>query len=145
MHWYLKCLTQYFDFEGRARRKEYWMFYLFHIIFYIALAVIDAIIFDGEVGIFSLIYSLLVIIPFWAVGVRRLHDTGRSGWALCWGLFPFIGGFIVLYMTAEDSQPGKNQWGPNPKEKSPEEDWYAGDRWYEDGESITEKGPEDIA
>ena len=80
MEWYLKVMKQYADFNGRARRKEYWMFVLFNAIVTIILSVIDTV--AGSYGALTGIYSLAVLIPTLAVGVRRLHDTGKSGWML---------------------------------------------------------------
>ena len=120
MNWYLKVLQQYFDFKGRARRKEYWMFYLFNIIATFILIIIDSLLFDianDGLPILTLLYSLGVAIPSLAVTIRRLHDTGRSGWWFFVSFVPFVGGIILLIFTVMDSEPGKNNWGPNPKEK----------------------------
>ncbi len=119
MNWYLEVLKKYAVFSGRTRRKEYWYFGLFNIIFMIVLAVIDGA--TGSfsaaagMGMFSGIYSLAVLIPGIAVLVRRLHDTDRSGWWLLIGLIPFIGAIVLLIFTVQDSNPGENQYGPNPK------------------------------
>ncbi|GGP84363.1 hypothetical protein GCM10009410_17250 [Shewanella ulleungensis] len=86
MDWYLKVLKQYFDFKGRARRKEYWMFVLINTIFSVLLTLVDM----GTglysdiygTGLLSSLYSLAVLIPSIAVSVRRLHDTDHSGWWL---------------------------------------------------------------
>lgn len=69
-----------------------------------------------------LIYSLATIIPSLAVCIRRLHDTGKSGWSLLFVLIPFIGSIILLIFLITDSQPGENKWGPNPKELASEID-----------------------
>jgi uncharacterized membrane protein YhaH (DUF805 family) len=118
MNWYLEVLRKYAVFSGRARRKEYWMFALFNIIIAFALAVIE-----GLTGIFpesprsvlGSIYMLAVFLPSLGVGVRRLHDTGRSGWWLLIGLVPIIGWIVLLVFNVQDSQPGENRFGPNPK------------------------------
>jgi uncharacterized membrane protein YhaH (DUF805 family) len=68
-----------------------------------------------SVALYAL-YNLAVIIPALAVSVRRLHDTGRSGWWLLVGVVPLIGCFILLVFTLQDSDPGDNEYGPNPKE-----------------------------
>ncbi len=118
MNWYLKVLKQYADFRGRARRTEYWMFVLFNLIFSIAAYIVDLIlgtVFDGN-GLFHALYSLIVLIPSIAVSVRRLHDTGRSGWWLLIGLIPIIGWIVLIVFFLLDSQPGTNEYGPNPKE-----------------------------
>ena len=113
MNWYLDVLKKYTVFTGRARRKEYWMFVLFHVIIIIALSLVEAIV--GGPGILGSLYVLAVLIPSLAVGVRRLHDTGRSGWWLLIGLVPLIGTIVLIVFFVADSQPGTNQYGPNPK------------------------------
>ena len=118
MSWYIKVLKNYAVFSGRARRKEYWMFVLFNFIFYVVLTIIDVITgmySDIGLGVLSGIYSLALFIPALAVAVRRLHDTNRSGWWLFISLVPFVGAIILLVFLATDSQPGENQYGPNPK------------------------------
>ncbi|MCX6333747.1 MAG: DUF805 domain-containing protein [Bacteroidia bacterium] len=119
MKWYLKVLKQYADFEGRARRTEYWMFALFNILFLIVAIALDNVIGTtfGELpyGFFYLIYALAILIPGLAVGVRRLHDTGRSGWWMFISLIPFVGGIWLLVLMLLDSEPETNEYGPNPK------------------------------
>ncbi len=118
MNWYIKVLKSFTDFQGRARRKEYWMFVLFNIIISIILASIDMLLgFDMEsgYGVLTGLYSLFIIIPSLAVAVRRLHDTGRSGWWLLIGLIPAIGAIVLLIFFVLDSQEGSNKWGQNPK------------------------------
>ena len=116
MEWYLKVLKQYADFSGRARRKEYWMFTLFNIIFTIVASIIDGVL---GMPIFYLVYALAMLIPGLAVAVRRLHDVGKSGWMLLIGLIPLIGGIWLLVLMVTDSQAGANKWGENPKEIDP--------------------------
>jgi uncharacterized membrane protein YhaH (DUF805 family) len=113
LNWYLKALKQYAVFSGRARRKEYWLFFLFNIIIDLVLGVIERS--AGGPGVLGGIYSLVVLIPSIAVSVRRLHDTDRSGWWLLIGLIPLIGTIVLLVFMVQDSQPGENQYGPNPK------------------------------
>lgn len=119
MNWYLKVLRQYADFSGRARRKEYWMFVLMNVIASIILAVVDAMlgtaIGEGAVGVLSLIYALALIIPSLAVAVRRLHDSGRSGWWILICLVPLLGTIALIVFYCMDSEEGDNQYGPNPK------------------------------
>ena len=105
-------LKKYAVFSGRARRKEYWMFLLFHIIIIIALGVIESIV--GTNSVIALFYMLAILLPGLAVTVRRLHDTGKSGWWLLIGLVPLIGIVILVFMV-QDGQAGDNQYGPNPK------------------------------
>ncbi|MDX6381746.1 MAG: hypothetical protein QOI57_2770 [Rubrobacteraceae bacterium] len=119
MNCYLEVLKKYAVFSGRARRKEYWMFFLFNLIITLVLALIDSLTgtFSSQagLGLLSGLYSLAVLIPSIAVTVRRLHDTGRSGWWILLGLIPIIGGIILLIFMVLDSEPGENQYGPNPK------------------------------
>jgi uncharacterized membrane protein YhaH (DUF805 family) len=120
MNWYLGVLKKYADFTGRARRKEYWFFVLFNLIISCVLSVID--VFVGTynaavgVGILSGLYALGVLIPGIAVTVRRLHDTGRSGWWILIALVPLVGWIVLIIFMFLDSQPGTNAYGPNPKE-----------------------------
>ena len=125
MEWFLKVVRDnYANFNGRARRKEYWMFYLFYIIFLIVAAVLDNILgttfeFDGiniGYGYLYLLFALAMIIPSLAVTVRRLHDVGKSGWMFLVALIPLIGGIWLLILMVRDSEPGTNEYGPNPKE-----------------------------
>jgi uncharacterized membrane protein YhaH (DUF805 family) len=120
MNWYLEVLKKYAVFNGRARRKEYWYFLLFNIIVSIVLAVIDDVTgsFSPEAGMGLLggIYTLAVLIPSIAVSVRRLHDTERSGWWLLIGLIPLIGAIVLIVFMVQDSKPGQNQYGANPKD-----------------------------
>ena len=118
MEWYLKVLKQYFDFSGRARRKEYWMFAAVNFGISMVLSIIDFALLgaaDSGFSPLSTLYMLAVIIPGIAVGVRRLHDTGRSGWSLLFAFIPFIGAFIVLYFMLIEGESGRNQYGPDPK------------------------------
>ena len=118
MNWYLQALKKYADFSGRARRKEYWVFVLFNIIISIVLTVCDVFVgtysASASIGILSGIYSLAVLIPGIAVTVRRLHDTGRSGWWILIVLVPIVGWIVLLIFMLLDSQP-QNAYGPSPK------------------------------
>ena len=120
MSWYVKVLKKYAVFSGRARRKEYWYFALFNFIIGLVLSLIDVSIglllgFLWFYGVLSWIYYLAVLVPSIAVTVRRLHDTGRSGWWIFIGLIPFVGGIILFVYMVLDSQAGTNQYGPSPK------------------------------
>lgn len=112
MQWYLKVLRQYADFAGRARRMEYWMFTLVNIIITLVLVLLD---YGLGTGFLNTIYSLAVFVPSIAVGARRLHDIGRSGWWQLLYLIPLIGAIILIVWFATDGKPEPNQWGPNPK------------------------------
>lgn len=119
MNWYVAALKKYAVFEGRAQRKEYWMFVLFTIIFGVIAIVLDNI--SGLVyqsfkfGIFYCLFSLAVLLPGLTVMVRRLHDIGKSGWMIFINLIPLIGSIWLLILLATDSQSGENQYGVNPK------------------------------
>ena len=115
MNWYLKVLNQYFDFSGRARRKEYWMFTLFSLIISWTLAVLDLIFDTYMFTIVSSIYSLLVIIPSVAVLIRRLHDIGKSGWHIFLIFIPLIGWIWLLVLLCMEGETKPNKWGENPK------------------------------
>ena len=112
MNWFVKCLNQYADFSGRARRTEYWMFTLVNCVIALVLGFVV-----GGTGLdfISWIYSLAILIPSLAVCIRRLHDIGKSGWWYLICFIPLVGTIILLIWFCTDSQPGDNQWGPNPK------------------------------
>ncbi len=119
MGWYFEVLRKYAVFSGRARRKEYWMFVLFNLIIASILGLIEAlsgIASESYPSVLATLYSLAVLIPSLAVGVRRLHDTGRSGWWLLISLAPVVGSIVLLIFMVQDSQQGENQYGPNPKQ-----------------------------
>ena len=117
---YLHCFQNYATFSGRARRMEYWSFALFNAIFALVAAVLDNVlgIAAPEIGYGPIygIYALAALLPGIAVFVRRLHDTGRSGWYFFLSFIPIIGGILLLVWLFSDSKPGTNKWGPNPKE-----------------------------
>ena len=119
MNWYLEVLRKYAVFTGRARRKEYWMFFLFNMIIHIVLAMLDGSLgtysAEAGLGLLGFVYSLGVLIPSLAVTVRRLHDSGRTGWWLLLILIPLIGAIVLLVFMVLDSEEGTNQYGPNPK------------------------------
>jgi len=112
MNWYVDVLKKYAEFKGRARRKEYWMFALFNIIISFVIGFVAGLLASlagvRALGQLSLLYSLAILVPSIAVGVRRMHDTGHSGW---WLLCPIVN----LVFACTDSQPGPNEYGPNPK------------------------------
>ena len=119
MNWYLGVLKKYAEFGGRAQKAEYWFFFLFTILVSVGLGIIDRITgsFMPQVGmgLLGVLYSLAVFIPTLAVSIRRLHDTGRSGWWLLIGLIPLVGVIVLIIFMVQDSNPGENQYGPNPK------------------------------
>ena len=108
MEWYLKVVKEnYANFDGRARRKEYWMFVLFNVIISTILSMIEPTVY--------LIYVLAILVPSIAVGVRRLHDVGKSGWFMFIALVPIIGGIWLLILACTDGDSGDNEYGSNPK------------------------------
>ncbi len=119
MEWYLKVVKQYADFNGRARRKEFWMFTLFNFIFAIVAAVLDNILGITASGIpYGPLYGLYVLamlIPGIAVSVRRLHDREQSGWMLLIGLIPIVGTIWLLVLFVLEGTPDTNKYGANPK------------------------------
>ena len=119
MNWYLKVLKQYVDFTGRARRKEFWMFTLINVLIswtlgfvftFIALS-IDV----PALAFLAYAYSLAVFIPGLAVTVRRLHDTGKTGWYVLVALIPFVGAIWLIVLLCMEGENKTNQWGENPK------------------------------
>ncbi|WP_442499512.1 DUF805 domain-containing protein [Methylobacter sp. sgz302048] len=120
MNWYLEAVkNKYAVFDGRAQRQEFWYFMLFYLLIYFALSVVDQVTgaFNEQTGtgLFSGIYTLAMLVPSLAVGARRLHDTGRSGWWQLLSLIPVLGVLVLIFFFAQDSQPGDNQYGSNPK------------------------------
>jgi uncharacterized membrane protein YhaH (DUF805 family) len=116
--WYIEVMRKYAVFSGRARRQEYWMFALSNVIIVLFLGIIDGMAdsdFEGSRSTLTTLYVLATLVPFLAVGVRRLHDTGRSGWWMLIGVIPIIGAIVLLIFIIQDSQLMDNQYGPNPK------------------------------
>lgn len=110
MEWYLKVVRDnYNNFSGRATRQEYWMFFLFNMIFGIILFVFDTSM------ILYFIYIFGVLIPGLAVATRRLHDIGKSGWWIFINFVPIIGGIWFFILMCTDTKPDLNQYGESPK------------------------------
>ena len=107
--WFVKCLKNYATFTGRARRKEYWYFVLVQFIILIVAQIIDAIL--GTEFVFYAIVALALFIPSLAAAVRRLHDTGRSGWWFLIAIIPLIGTILLIIWLASDTKQENNQWG----------------------------------
>ena len=119
MNWYSKVLKQYADFNGRARRTEYWMFTLFNVLAMMALVFVLGFLFDldNPISLILIIfYYLVIIIPALAVTVRRLHDVGKSGWNILFGMIPLVGPILLFVWYCTDSETGKNKWGNNTKD-----------------------------
>lgn len=111
------CLQEkYCNFEGRARRSEYWWFYLFYVIV-LTIASYIGTAFGGLQGarIAQSIVCLPLILPSLGAGARRLHDIGKSGWWLLIGLIPIVGAIILIVWGCQDSDPQENEYGPSPK------------------------------
>jgi uncharacterized membrane protein YhaH (DUF805 family) len=118
MYWYLAALKKYAVFSGRAQRKEYWFFYLFNALITLALSSVEVVLGiapESDRSVSVTLYFLAVLIPIIAVSVRRLHDTGRSGWWLLIGLIPLLGVLILLIFMIQDGEVGQNAYGLNPK------------------------------
>ena len=130
MDYMLMPFMRYFDFAGRSRRKEYWMFFVLNLII---ITVMTTVLFGlgfsmdpyaassgGPVTwlIFAVLglYSLIVLIPSIAVQVRRFHDQDKSGWFVLINFLPYIGGLIVLVFMLLEGTRGPNKYGPDPKE-----------------------------
>ena len=103
------CLKKYFVFEGRASRSEYWWFQLI-----VSPSYFISTILENEIGYLFLGITLFTLIPAISAGVRRLHDTNRSGFFLLISLIPFIGGLILLFFLIPEGTKGKNRFGPDP-------------------------------
>jgi uncharacterized membrane protein YhaH (DUF805 family) len=117
--------SNYAKFQGRSRRSEYWFIQLFLVLTNLAVAAIDLFLMDGDVdrfiangggGIVGLIWILVTIVPALAALVRRLHDTGKSGWWVLIGFVPLLGGIVLLVFTVVNSDVGENQFGVSPKD-----------------------------
>lgn len=112
-------LTQYATFTGRARRSEFWWFALFYFLVMVVASILDGLLGlsygGGYFGVFYTLAWLALLLPNIAVTVRRLHDTGRSGWWWLIWLVPLVGWIILIVFCVEDSKPGANQYGPSPK------------------------------
>ncbi|CAH0530935.1 Inner membrane protein YhaH [Allocatenococcus thiocycli] len=113
MDWYLAVLKKYAVFNGRARRKEYWMFFLFNLLITIVLEIIDGLLGTALIGA---VYGLAVLVPSIAVTVRRLHDIGRTGWWVLIGLIPLLGLIVLIIFAATEGNRGRNEYGSDPKE-----------------------------
>ena len=107
------CFKKYFVMQGRASKSEFWWFQLIWMVSYLSI-----LIFKNEaVTFFSLGIIIIIAIPLFTVGIRRLHDTNKSGLYVLWSLLPFIGGVVVLAFMIGESTKGKNQYGENPLKK----------------------------
>lgn len=114
---YVGVIKKYVVFSGRATRKEYWMFFLINLLISVGINLLfGSTSNDGSsINILGSVYSLVVLLPMIGVAIRRLHDTGRSGWWNLIALIPLVGFIVLIVFMATDSQPGENKYGPNPK------------------------------
>lgn len=118
MEWYLKVINSYFDFNGRSRRMEYWMFILINSIISVFCILLDTML--GTVwsigyGPIYIGYGLAVFVPGLAVAIRRLHDIGKSGWYYLLVIIPIIGPIWLIILLVTEGEQGDNKYGPNPK------------------------------
>ena len=116
--------TNYVNFQGRARRSEYWGYTLFWWIFlilalvldtFISLAVFGGDLEEGFLPILTILFALGTILPNIALWVRRFHDLDMSGWMYLLGMIPYVGGLILFVFSLLDSKPGTNAYGVSPK------------------------------
>jgi uncharacterized membrane protein YhaH (DUF805 family) len=112
MNWYLTVLRSYAEFNGRAGRQEYWMFFLFNVIIGSVILFVESIL--GSPAVLYSLYCLAVLLPGVGVSIRRLHDTNRSGWWLLLALIPF-GAIVILVFMALEGEPDANQYGNLPR------------------------------
>jgi len=123
IQWYVAVLKKYAVFNGRAGRSEFWWFTLTNAIIasilcipvFLAGATPSNPAAAGVLGLPYLLYVLAVLVPSLGLAIRRLHDTGRSGWWILITLVPFLGGIVLLIFYVLDSTPGDNQFGPHPR------------------------------
>ena len=123
MDWFLTVVRDHYaDFSGRARRQEYWTFTLvagaIGLGLYIGALVVMSIseLLGGVLFLGYFLFALGLFLPGLAVAVRRLHDTGRSGWWYLVALIPLVGGFVLLYFLVVEGDAGPNEYGPDPKD-----------------------------
>jgi uncharacterized membrane protein YhaH (DUF805 family) len=121
VHYYFAAFKKFAFFKGRSTRSEYWYFTLFNILAVLGFGLIDQMMgafnFDAGYGPLSAIYTLAMILPGLGVSIRRLHDTGRSGWWFLITIVPVIGLLVFLYFALLDSDPDSNDYGTSPKWK----------------------------
>ena len=109
-------LRRFLDFEGRSTRKEFWLFYLFFIVSYIVLSIIDILLDlysdEAEIGFISGVYTLIMFIPLLSVQIRRLHDIDRTGFWILISIIPIIGAIVLLIFMCLEGSEGENRFGP---------------------------------
>ena len=119
MEWATLPLKRYAEFSGRSRRKEYWMFFLLCLVVALVIGFVEGMLglsgMIGPYGPLSTLFLLAILVPSIAVGIRRLHDTGRSGWWILIAFVPIVGGLILLVFYVLEGNRGPNEYGPDPK------------------------------
>lgn len=123
MEYFISAIKQYAIFKGRARRKEFWYFYLISLVISLALAFLDHQMgtFNSELGggLLGGVYGIFIFLPSLSLTVRRIHDTSHSGYWAFILLIPIIGLLAILFFALTDSKPGSNEYGISPKEPAP--------------------------
>ena len=116
LDWYVDAWRNFGNFEGRSSRPAYWYFALVHLIISFMCLFLDVAVFRSadDVPVLSILYALATFIPGLSLSVRRLHDTGRSGWWLLVEVVPVVGQLVLLLFLVSASQPGDNRYGPTP-------------------------------
>ena len=115
--WAMRPLQKYADFSGRAPRAEYWWFYLLYMVALIVAMIVDSMIGSKlflNYGLASALLGLGFLVPMLAVGVRRLHDTDRSGWWLLIAFVPLIGAIVLIVFFVSGGTSGANRFGDDP-------------------------------
>ncbi len=110
---YIEVIQKYAVFEGRAKRTEFWLFMLIHYVIAFILAAL-AVFVASFFNIVAIVYGLALLVPSLAVGCRRLHDSGKSGWLQLVGLIPLVGAIILIVLFVLPSG-DDNKYGPRPE------------------------------
>lgn len=114
--YYVGTLKRYVDFNGRARRREFWMFFLANFVVSMGINILGSAVMNASAAqLPGAIYSLAVLLPALSIGARRLHDTGKSGWWLLIALVPLVGAILLIVFWATEGNKGQNSYGPDPK------------------------------
>lgn len=117
-NWKSVVVDNYANFDGRARRSEYWYFVLVQVIISFILQLLDLVLVaaaDLPVAPLGTLFGIAMLVPGLAVAVRRLHDTGRSGWWLLVALIPILGWIYIIYLYVIEGTQGPNEYGEDPK------------------------------
>ena len=114
-----KCLSNYVTFSGRAARSEFWWFALFVFLGNLAFGIVDMLIFGrtvegDQISVLGALFSLGMLLPSIAAGVRRLHDRDMVGWWYLIVLIPILGALVLLFFFVQKGTDGTNRFGPDP-------------------------------